>query len=103
MEKKHLKKQQRLNLKFGFMDLVKWKINDSTVAHGWIVKHSLYDGEVYYRVCATELSALGNRELCFHNGSAFGKTLVDAVIREHYGNKILIKEQDLRKDFVKID
>jgi hypothetical protein len=103
MEKKHLKKQ-RLNLKFSFMDLVKWKINESTVGHGWIVKHSLYEGEVYYRVCMTEVSALGNNALqSIHNGSAFGKTIVDAIIEKHYGSKIFVKEQDLRKDFVKID
>lgn len=103
MEKKHLKNRQRLNLKFSFMDLVKWKINDSTVAHGWVVKHSLYEGEVYYRVVLTEMSAIGNSELNFHNGSAFGKTLTDAIIKVYYGDKIFIKEQDLRKDFVKID
>lgn len=102
MEKKHLKKQP-LNLKYSFMDLVKWKINDSTVGHGWIMKHSLHEGELYYRVCMTEMSALGNRSLCFHNGSAFGKTLVDAIIAKHYGEKIFIKEADLRKDYVPVD
>ena len=89
--------------KFGFMDLVKFKINDSTVAHGWILKSSHTEEDTFYRVLVTELSALGKRDLCFHNGSAFGKTLVDALIEKHYGNKVFIKEQDLRKDFVPVD
>ena len=59
--------------KFGFMDLVKFKINDSTVAHGWIAKHACTEQDTLYQVIVTELSALGKRDLCFHNGSAFGK------------------------------
>ena len=85
------------------MDLVKFKVNDSTVAHGWIAKHACTEQDTLYQVIVTELSALGKRDLCFHNGSSFGKTIVDAVIREHYGNKVFIKEQDLRKDFVPVD
>jgi hypothetical protein len=95
--------EKKASLKFGFMDLVKFKVNSSTVAHGWIVKSSHYEGSNYYKVVVTELSALGNRELCFHNGSTFGKTIVDAVIKEHFGNKVFVNETDLRKDFVKVD
>ena len=94
---------KKTSLKYSFMDLVKFKINELIVAHGWILKTSQVDGETYYRVVVTELSAIGNSQFCVHNGSAFGKALVDAFIEKHLGNKIYVKEQDLRKDFVKID
>jgi len=95
--------EKKASLKFNFMDLVKFKVTDSVVAHGWILKSSQTEEGNFYRVVVTELSALGNRDLCFHNGSTFGKTLVDALIEKHFGNKVFIKEQDLRKDFVPID
>jgi uncharacterized protein YukJ len=96
-------KKTSITPKFGFMDLVKFKITDSVVAHGWILKSSHTEEGKYYRVVVTELSALGNRELCFHNGSSFGKTIVDTILEKHFGNKVFVNENDLRKDFVKVD